>query len=101
MQIIQNSTLCFISDYLDIARVLINKYHRSYVNDIENRRETAMKRPEMFTIRNRLQERLKQYTGVTSLHRSKYSASNFQFPPLFQEKIRELTFGNIELIILG
>ena len=99
---IQNSTLRFISDYFDIVCALINKYQCPAVKDTENCREIAMKMREMFTTRNtrRLQERLAQYTGLTSLHWSKHSASSFQFPPLSEEKIRELTFGNIKLITL-
>ena len=97
---IQNSTLRFISGYLDIVCALINKYQCPAVKDIENGREIAMKLREMFTTRNRLQERLAQYTDITSLHWSKHSASNFQFPPLSEEKIRELIFGNIKLITL-
>ena len=99
-QTIQNSTLRFISDYLDIVCALINKYQCPAVKDTENGREIAMKMREMFTTRNRLQERLAQYTGLTSLHWSKHSTSNFQFPPLSEERIRELTFGNIKLITL-
>ena len=99
-QTIQNATLRFISDYLDIVCALINKYQCPAVKDIENGREIAMKLREMFTTRNRLQERLAQYTDLTSLHWSKHSASNFRFPPLSEEKLRELTFGNIKLIIL-
>ena len=98
VQTIQNSMLRFISDYLDI--LLINKYQCQTVKDIENGREITMKMREMFTTRNRLQERLKQYSGLTSLHWSKHSASNFQFLPLSEEKIRELTFSNIKLITL-
>ena len=97
---IQNSTLRFISDYLDIVCALINKYQCPAVKDAENGTEIAMKMREMFTTRDRLQERLKQYTDLISLHWSKHSASNFQFPPLSEEKIRELTFGNIKLITL-
>ena len=99
-QTIQISTLRFISDYLDIVCALINKYQCPAVKDIENGREIAMKLREMFTTRNRLQERLAQYTDLTSLHWSKHSAFNFQFPPLSEEKIRELAFGNIKLITL-
>ena len=99
-QTIQNTTLHFISDYLDIVCALINKYQCPAVKDIENGREIAMKLRKMFTTRNRLQERLAQCTDLTSLHWSNHSASNFQFPPLSEEKIRELTFGNIKLITL-
>ena len=100
VQTIQNSTLRFISDYLDIVCALIDKCQCPSVEDSENGREIAMKICEMFTTRNRLQERLKQYTGLTSLHWSKHRASNFQFLSLSEEKIRELTFGNIKLITL-
>ena len=65
---IQNSTLHFISDYLDIVCALINKYQCPAVKDTENGREIAMKMREMSTTRNRLQERLAQYTDLTSLH---------------------------------
>ena len=99
-QTIQNSTLRFISDYLDIVCALINKYQCPAVKDTENGREIAMKMREMFTTRNRLQDRLAQYTGLTSIHWSKHSTSNFQFPPLSEDKIRELTFGNNKLTIL-
>ena len=90
-QTIQNSTLCFIRDYLDIVYVLINKYQCPIVKDIQNGREISMKMREIFTTRSRLQERqLAQYTGLTSLHWSKHSAFNFQFPPLSEEKIENL-----------
>ena len=67
-QTIQNSMLRVIIDYLDIVCALINKYQCLAVKDTENGREIAMNMREMFTTRNRLQERLKQYTGLTSLH---------------------------------
>ena len=99
-QTIQNSTLRFISDYLHIVCVLINKCQCPAMKDRDNGREIAMKMPEMFTTRNKLQERLVQYTGLTSLHWSKQNPSNFQFLPLSEKKIRELTLGNIKLITL-
>ncbi len=96
--IIQNSTLRFISDYLDIICSLINKYQCPAVKDIDNSREVAMKMREMLTTENRLQARLAQHTGSTSMHWSKQDASNFPFPPLTEQNIRDLTFGNIKLI---
>ena len=99
-QTIQNSTLRFISDYLHIVYALNNKYRCSAVKYIENGKEIPMKMRETFTTRNKLQERVAKYSGLTSLHWSKHSASNFQFPPLSEEKIRELTFSNIKLITL-
>ena len=57
-QTIQNSTLRFISDYLDIVCTLINKYQCPPVKDTENGRDIATKMREMFTTRNMLQERL-------------------------------------------
>ena len=42
-QTIQNSTLRFISDYLDIVCALINKCQCPAVKDTENGREIAMK----------------------------------------------------------
>ena len=48
-QTIQNSTLRFISDYLDIVCALINKYQCPAVKDTENGREIAMKMCKMFT----------------------------------------------------
>ncbi|CAF5149237.1 unnamed protein product, partial [Rotaria magnacalcarata] len=91
-QIIQNSTIRFISDYLDIICALINKYQFPAVIDIENGREIAMNMREMLTTENRLQTRLAKHTGTTSLHWSKHKAANFQFPPLTEENIRDLTF---------
>ena len=88
-QTIQSSTLGFINDYLDIVCMLINKYQCPTVKDIENGKEIVMKLREMFTTRNRLQEKLTQYTCLTSLHWSKHSASNFQLPPLSEEKTGE------------
>ena len=67
-QMIQNSTLRFIKDYLDIVCALFDKYQCSAVKDAENGGEIAMNMREMFTTRNRLQERLAQYTGSTSSH---------------------------------
>ncbi|CAF1231138.1 unnamed protein product [Rotaria magnacalcarata] len=99
-QIIQNSTIRFISDYLDIICALINKYQFPAVIDIENGREIAMNMREMLTTENRLQTRLAKHTGTTSLHWSKHKAANFQFPPLTEENIRDLTFRNIKLIAI-
>ena len=48
-QTIQNSTLRFIGDYLDIVCALINEYQCPVAKDIENGREIAMKVCEMFT----------------------------------------------------
>ena len=66
-QTIQNSTLRFISDYLDIVCVLINKYQCPSMKDIENGREIAMKMREMFTTGNRLQ------VGVSAFPVPQYS----------------------------
>ncbi|CAF4941769.1 unnamed protein product, partial [Rotaria socialis] len=73
-----------------------NKYQYPAVKDIENGGEIAMQRREMLTTENRLQERLAKHTGATSLHWSKHNAANFQFPPLTEENIGDLTFGNIK-----
>ena len=48
-QMIQSSTLRFISDCLDIVCALINKYQCPAVKDTENDREIEMKMREMFT----------------------------------------------------
>ncbi|CAF2049538.1 unnamed protein product, partial [Rotaria magnacalcarata] len=96
-QIIQNSTIRFISDYLDIICALINKYQCPAVKNIENGREVAMKMREMLTTENRLQERLAKHTGTTSLHWSKHNAANFQFPSLTEENIRDRTFGSYQI----
>lgn len=93
-QTMQNSTLRFISDYLDIICSLINKYQCPAINDIENGREIAIKMREMLTTENRLRQRLEQHTAATSLHWSQHNASNFRFPPLTEQNIRDLTFGN-------
>ena len=97
-QTIQNSSLRFISDYLDITCALINKYQCPAVKDTESGREIAIKMCETRTNKNRLQERLAQHIGATSLHWSKHDASSFQFPSMTEENIRDLTFGNIKLI---
>ncbi|CAF1623695.1 unnamed protein product [Rotaria magnacalcarata] len=96
-QIIQKSTIRFISDYLDIICALINKYQCPAVKDIENGREIAMKMREMLTTENRLQERLAKHTGTTSLHWSKHNAANFQFTSLTEENIRDRTFGSYQI----
>ncbi|CAF4571742.1 unnamed protein product [Rotaria magnacalcarata] len=51
----------------------------------------------MLTTENRLQERLTQHNSATSLHWSKYNASEFQFPPLTEDNIRDLTFGSYQI----
>ncbi|CAF1418557.1 unnamed protein product [Rotaria magnacalcarata] len=96
-QVIQHSTIRFISDYLDIICALINKYQCPAVKDIESGREIVMKMREMLTTENRLQERLAKHTGTTSLHWSEHNAANFQSPPLTKENIRDLTFGSYQI----
>ncbi|CAF2004019.1 unnamed protein product [Rotaria magnacalcarata] len=96
-QTIQNSTLRFISDYLDIICALINKYQCTAVKDITNGSAIAIRMRQMLTTENRLQERLTQHNGATSLHWSKYNASEFQFPPLTEDNIRDLTFGSYQI----
>ncbi|CAM4836812.1 unnamed protein product [Rotaria magnacalcarata] len=96
-QTIQNSTLRFISDYLDIICALINKYQCTAVKDITNGSAIAIRMRQMLTTENRLQERLTQHNSATSLHWSKYNASEFQFPPLTEDNIRDLTFGSYQI----
>ena len=52
----------------------------------------------MWKEENALKNRLKQYDEDTKLHWSKYNAATCVFPSFTKNGIRELTFGNDQLI---
>ena len=94
-QIIQNSSLPFVSEDLDIVCALINNYECPAMKDITQGREMATKMHEMWAEENALQKRLAQYTGENSLHWSKHNAADCDFPSLTEDYVRHLTLGKV------
>lgn len=92
-QTVQNSSLPFIGDCLDIVCAIINRYHCPAMADIRNGREIARQMRAMWKEENALQKRLELLKQRKALRWSKYDAAMCFFPSLTEEHIRNLTFG--------
>ena len=90
---IQNTSLPFLSDYVDITCALINAYQCPAVKNIENGKEIAIKMRQMWKSENPLQQRLARHTSEASLHWTKQNAVHCNFPSLSEENVHHLTFG--------
>ena len=65
---IQNSSLPWVGDCLDIVCALINKYHRPAIADIEEGYRIVCRMREMWNVENELQnylQKLNEKKGVT------------------------------------
>jgi hypothetical protein len=92
-QTIQNTSLPFVGDCLDIVCALINKYYCPAIANIEDGHEIAAQMREMWKVENVLQKQLEQLNQKTTLRWSKYDAAMCLFPSLTEDDIRNLTFG--------
>jgi hypothetical protein len=92
-QTIQNSSLPFLSDYLDIICALVNSYECPAVKDTQSGKEMATRMRDLWKAENKLQQRLEQSVGNRSLNWSKYNAATCHFPSLTEQDVLYLTFG--------
>jgi hypothetical protein len=83
---------------LDVTCALINKYCSPAIKDISGGIEIAAKMREMWKEENALKKRLEQNGEEIKLHWSKYDAPTCIFPSLTENDVRDLTFGNGELL---
>ena len=91
-QTIQNSSLRFISNYLDITCALINAFRPRPVSDIYAGSEIAYRMLEKFNQQNDIQIRLSQVAKERSDWK-KYDAQMCLFPGLSRDDVRNLCFG--------
>ena len=96
-QTIQNTSLPFVADCLDIVWALINKYYCSAVANIEDGQHIAEQMREMWNMENTLQKHLQQLNQETTLWWYKYNAAMCLFPSLTEDDMRNVTFGVCEL----
>lgn len=97
-QTIQNSSLRFLSNYLDITCALINAYTPRCVKDIHAGAEIAAQMLEMCRKQNHDRIRLTAMLGE-KLQWSKYNAEILLFPKLTEEQVRNLCYGKRNLFI--
>jgi hypothetical protein len=91
-QTIQNSSLRFISNYVDITCALINAFRSRPVSDIHASSEMAYRMLEQFNKQNDIQMRLFQVAKERSDWK-KYDAQMCFFPELSPHDVRNLCFG--------
>ena len=92
-QTIQNSSLRFLSNYIDITCALINAYGPRYIKDIHFGAEMAHDMLDKCQKPNPVQMRLVELTKE-KMHWKKYDAQLLLFPELTEEDVRNLCFGN-------
>lgn len=98
-QIIQNSSLPFISEYLEIVCALINAFCQTPVSDIHEGRESALQMLKVFNEANHVQTRLKRILNER-LEWKKYDARMCLFPELDEADLRNLCFGRKALVLI-
>ncbi|CAF2876294.1 unnamed protein product [Rotaria sp. Silwood2] len=95
-QTIQNSSLRFISNYLDITCALINAFRPRPVSDIHAGSELAYRMLEKFNEQTNIQVRLSQIAKERSDWK-KYDAQMCLFPELSQDDVRSLCCGSYQV----
>ncbi|CAF4762843.1 unnamed protein product, partial [Rotaria sp. Silwood2] len=100
-QTIQNSSLRFISNYLEIICALINAFRPRPVSDIQAGSEVAYYMLQKFNQQNNIQLRLSEIAKERSGWKT-YDANMCLFPELSQDDVRTLCCGMnmIQLFIL-
>jgi len=91
-QTIQNSSLRFLNNYLEIICALINAFSLRPIPDIHSDSEMAYRMLEAFNESNNVQIRLSQIVKEKS-NRIKYDARMCPFPELDANDLRDLLFG--------
>jgi len=91
-QTIQNSSLRFISNYLEITCALINAFYKRPVSDIHAGSEMAYLMLEKFNTQNDIQMYLSQVARERSDWK-KYDAQMCLFPELSRDDVINLCFG--------
>jgi hypothetical protein len=90
----QNASLPFLGDCLDIVCALINKYHRPAIVNIEEGYRIASQMRTMWNVQNELQKYLQELNQTKTLRWSKYNAAMCLFPVLTENNMQELTLGS-------
>jgi hypothetical protein len=91
-QTIQNSSLRFISNYLDITCALINAYGSRCVKDIHSGAELATRMLEKYQKTNPVQVHLAEIIKE-KMEWKKYDAQQLVFLKLIEDDVRNLCFG--------
>ena len=87
----QNSSLRFINNYIDIVCALVNAFGSRPVSDIHSESEMAFRMLEAFNESNDVQMRLSKIV-VEKFEWVKYDAKMLLFPELDEQHLRNLCF---------
>ncbi|CAF4165165.1 unnamed protein product [Rotaria sp. Silwood2] len=92
-EIIQNSAISFVSDYLHIVCAIINAYLVPAIKDSHAGKEMATEMLNLLVSENALQKRL---TELTNIKWKKYDAKMCLFPILTIDDIRRYCFATVQ-----
>ncbi|CAF2102623.1 unnamed protein product, partial [Rotaria magnacalcarata] len=95
-QTIPNSSLCFLSNYIDITCALINAYGSRCVQDIHSGTEIATQMLQKCQTTNSVQLRLLELLE-TKLQWKKYDAQLLIFPELTEQELRNICYGTYQI----
>ncbi|CAF4885433.1 unnamed protein product [Rotaria socialis] len=95
-QTIPNSSLCFLSNYIDITCALINAYGSRCVQDIHSGTEMATQMLQKCQTTNPVPLRLLELLE-TKLQWKKYDAQLLIFPELPEQELRNLCYGTYQI----
>ncbi|CAF3548310.1 unnamed protein product [Rotaria socialis] len=96
-QTLQNTSLPFAGNCLDIVCALINKYYCPAIANIQDGQEIAAQMREMWKAENALEQHLRELDQGETLRWSKYNAAMCLFPSLTEDDVRNLTFGSYQI----
>lgn len=92
-QTIQNSSIPFVGDYLNIVCSLINCYRASAIKDIHSGAVMAQEMINLLHSKNICQERLRRLEASKELKWKKYDAQYCLFPSLTATYVQQITKG--------
>lgn len=92
---LQNSSLRFLSDDLDIVCALHNAFRHPAMKDPTNGLELARSMLEQMKKENELANRLMRISNNKSMHWKKYDSRMCVFPSLTEEDVRRICCGEI------
>jgi hypothetical protein len=90
---LQNSSLRFLPDDLDIVCALHNAFCHPAMKDPTNRIELAKLMLEQMKKENKLEKRLMEISNGKNMHWKKYDSRMCTFPPLTEEDVRNICCG--------
>jgi hypothetical protein len=90
---LQNSSLRFLPDDLDIVCALHNAFRHSAMKDPKNGIEIAKIMLEQMKKENELEKRLMKISNDKTLHWKKYDSRMCTFPLLTEEDVRNICCG--------